>query len=108
MHFFAREGTVIAAKSQITPFADRNGRVARVLMNAELSAAGLCRMMVPLWRMVDRAQRWKWTGHEEVLQLMRATNALVPPDSARDLNLHPRSIVAPKYRYETPQATANG
>lgn len=33
--------------AEVHPFADGNGRVARLLMNAELSAAGLCRAMVP-------------------------------------------------------------
>jgi fido (protein-threonine AMPylation protein) len=100
--------------AEVHPFTDGNGRVARMLMNAELSAAGLCRVMVPmsyrdeymsalralsendnptpLWRMIDRAQRWAslmpWTGHDHVLQLMSETNALVTPDRARDRNLH--------------------
>jgi fido (protein-threonine AMPylation protein) len=100
--------------AEVHPFADGNGRVARVLMNAELSAAGLCRVMVPmsyrdeymsalralsqndnptpLWRMIDRAQRWAalmtWTGHDRVLELLRQTNALATPERARELNLH--------------------
>ena len=83
-------------------------------MNAELSAAGLCRVMVPmsyrdeymsalralsqndnptpLWRMIDRAQRvglslMPWTGHDRAMRLMSETNALVTPDDARELNL---------------------
>jgi fido (protein-threonine AMPylation protein) len=100
--------------ADVHPFADGNGRVARMLMNAELSAAGLCRVLVPmsyrdeytsalralglndhptpLWRMLDRAQRWaslmSWSEHDRVLEQMRATNALVPPDEAREQNLH--------------------
>lgn len=100
--------------AEVHPFIDGNGRMARVLMNAELSAAQLCRVMVPmsyrdeymsalralshndnptpLWRVIDRAQRWAalmtWTDHDRVLELMRATNALAPPESARELNLH--------------------
>ena len=100
--------------AEIHPFADGNGRVARALMNTELSAAGLCRVMVPLsyrdeymsalralsqnenptplWRMIDRAQRWSsrmtWTGHDRVLQLLEQTNALVTPERAQELNLH--------------------
>ena len=34
--------------SEVHPFADGNGRVARVLMNAELSAAGEQRIVIPL------------------------------------------------------------
>jgi fido (protein-threonine AMPylation protein) len=101
--------------AEVHPFADGNGRVARVLMNAELSAAGLARAMVPmsyrdeymsalralsqndtptpLWRMLDRAQRWaarmSWSGgHDRVLELLEQTNALVPPERTRELNLH--------------------
>jgi fido (protein-threonine AMPylation protein) len=100
--------------AEVHPFADGNGRVARVLMNAELSAAGECRAIVPmcfrneylsalralshndrptpLWRALDRAQRWvslmTWTEHDRVLELLRQTNALVPPDIARERNLH--------------------
>ena len=100
--------------AEVHPFADGNGRVARALMNAELSSVGLCRVLVPmsyrdeymsalralsqndnpmpLWRMVDRAQRWAslmtWTRHDRVLELMHETNALAPPESVRELNLH--------------------
>lgn len=100
--------------AEVHPFADGNGRVARVLMNAELSAAGSCRVIVPmsfrdeymsalralsynenprpLWRMIDRVQRWAalmtWVGHDRVLALMRQTNALVSPDRARELDVH--------------------
>jgi hypothetical protein len=100
--------------AEIHPFADGNGRVARALMNTELSAAGLCRVMVPLsyrdeymsalralsqnehptplWRMIDRAQRWAsnitWTHHDRVLDQLEQTNALVTPERAQELNLH--------------------
>src|SRR6266481_4592484 len=33
--------------SEVHPFADGNGRAARVMMNAELVAAGECRIIVP-------------------------------------------------------------
>lgn len=96
--------------AEVHPFADGNGRVARALMNAELTAAGLCRVMIPLpfrdeylsslralsrndnarplWRTIDRAQRWAWdmtwTGRERVLELMERTNALVDPREVDD------------------------
>ncbi len=100
--------------AEVHPFADGNGRVARALMNTELSAAGLCRVMVPLsyrdeymsalralsqnenptplWRMIDRAQRWAahitWTDHDRVLDQLEQTNALITPERAQELNLH--------------------
>ena len=100
--------------AEVHPFTDGNGRVARALMNAELSRVGECRVMVPmsyrdeymsalralsqndnptpLWRMIDRAQRWAslmtWTEHDRVLELMHETNAFATPESVRELNLH--------------------
>ncbi len=100
--------------AEVHPFADGNGRVARALMNTELSAAGLCRVMVPLsyrdeymsalralsqnehptplWRMIDRAQHWAssitWTDHDHVLNQLEQTNALITPERAQELNLH--------------------
>jgi hypothetical protein len=100
--------------AEVHPFADGNGRVARLLMNCELSAVGQCRAMIPLsyrdeylsalralsqnanpiplWRMLERAQRWAslvdWTDRDRLLELMEQTNALVTPDRAAAENLH--------------------
>lgn len=100
--------------AEVHPFADGNGRVARTLMNAELTAAGLCRVMIPisyrdeyldalraltrnanprpLWRMVDRAQRWAaampWQGHDRVLDAMDRTNALVDRRDPASADIH--------------------
>lgn len=102
--------------AEVHPFADGSGRVARLLMNAELSAQGLCRVAIPLSyrdeymdalralsrntaptplrRMLDRAQRWAtlmtWTGQERVTGLMEQTNALVTPEQAAAAHLHLR------------------
>lgn len=100
--------------AEVHPFTDGNGRVARLLMNAELSREGLCRVLIPLsyrdeylsalramsrnanptplWRMLDRAQRWAslmdWADRDRVLELMHRTNALVAPDVAATQNVH--------------------
>jgi fido (protein-threonine AMPylation protein) len=100
--------------AEVHPFADGNGRVARLLMNAELSSQGLCRVLIPLSyrdeyvgalralsrgsnptplrRTIDRAQRWAalmpWDDRDQVLDLLAQTNALVTPEEAAAENLH--------------------
>jgi fido (protein-threonine AMPylation protein) len=44
---FARALYVMLVVSEIHPFVDGNGRVARVMMNAELSAVGDARIVIP-------------------------------------------------------------
>jgi hypothetical protein len=44
---FARAAFAMFVVSEVHPFADGNGRMARVLMNAELTAAGQQRIIVP-------------------------------------------------------------
>ncbi len=99
--------------AQVHPFAHGNGRVARTLMNAELSAAGMCRVMVPLsiadeymsaLRALshndsptpmahDRPRSTlgvadELSDHDRVLELLSQTNALVTPERTQELNLH--------------------
>jgi Fic/DOC family len=94
------------ASSEVHPFADGNGRVSRALLNAELSAASQCRVVIPLCfrgdylgalralsrqskpepliRAIERAQRWSslvdWSTLEVAMAQLERTNALVPPD----------------------------
>ncbi len=94
--------------AEVHPFADGNGRVARVLMNAELTAAGMQRIVVPLCfrdeyltalralsrgsdprplvRVLDFAQEYAaaidWSDLDRAEQTLQATNAFVPPDVA--------------------------
>ena len=99
--------------AEVHPFADGNGRIARVLMNAELTAAGLQRIVVPLSfrddyltalralsrgsdprplvRVLDFAQEYAaaidWSDLDRAEQMLRDTNALVPPDLAEERGL---------------------
>jgi hypothetical protein len=91
--------------AEVHPFTDGNGRVARVVMNAELSAAGLQRIVIPLCyrdnylqglralsrdgnpaplvRILDFAQEYAaaidWRDLKTAENMLRETNALVPP-----------------------------
>jgi Fic/DOC family len=110
---FPRALFAMFAVSEVHPFADGNGRVSRALLNAELSAADQCRILIPLCfradylgalramsrqqnpepllRMADRAQRWSslidWSTMPRALAQLERTNALVPPDEAEEAGL---------------------
>ena len=98
---FQRAAFAMFLVSEVHPFADGNGRVARVLTNAELSAAGEQRLIIPtvfrddylyalramsrqanptpLIRVLDRSQdfcaRLDWTGVDLAEAQLRAANA---------------------------------
>ena len=44
---FSRAVFVLFVVSEVHPFTDGNGRISRVMMNAELTAAGQCKILVP-------------------------------------------------------------
>jgi hypothetical protein len=46
-HPFARAAYMMFIVSEVHPFLDGNGRIARVMMNAELSAKGLSKIIIP-------------------------------------------------------------
>lgn len=99
--------------SEVHPFADGNGRTSRGLLNAELSAAGQCRVVIPLCfrsdylgalralnrqrnpepllRAIDRTQRWcslvEWSTLPATIAQLESTNALVLPDEADERGL---------------------
>ena len=94
--------------AEVHPFADGNGRTARIMMNAELAAAGEERIIVPtvyranylsalkalsqtgrpepIIRMLDYAQRWTaavdWRSLEATRRELVDCNAFVDPDVA--------------------------
>jgi hypothetical protein len=102
--------------AEVHPFADGNGRVARVAMNAELSAAGLQRIVIPLSyrdnylqglralsrdgnpapfvRILDFAQHYAaeidWRDLRKAEEMLRRTNALVPPWTAEERGIRLR------------------
>jgi hypothetical protein len=110
---FPRAVFALFASSEVHPFADGNGRVSRALLNAELSAAGQCRIVIPLCfrsdylgalralsrqgkpgpllRAMERAQRWSslvdWSTLEVAAAQLAQTNALVPSDEAEEQGL---------------------
>jgi hypothetical protein len=96
--------------SEVHPFGDGNGRVARALANAELSAAGQQRLIIPivyrddylqalralsrsgatapLVRVLARAQAWSgeinWSSMASARLDLQRTNALLTPAEAED------------------------
>lgn len=46
-HPFARAVFILFVTSEVHPFADGNGRISRIMMNAELTAAGQSKIIVP-------------------------------------------------------------
>jgi hypothetical protein len=94
--------------AEVHPFADGNGRVARIMMNAELVAAGEERIIIPtvyrnnylaalralthnrepepIMRALGYAQRWThaipWGSIEKARQVMEACNAFHDPNLA--------------------------
>ena len=108
---FRRALFMMMVVTEVHPFADGNGRVARVMMNAELSAADAARIVIPsvyrdeyvaclrrtsvpggadvsaLARVMSFAWRWTaampWEDRAATEGLLEATNALVDPDHAR-------------------------
>ena len=96
--------------SEVHPFVDGNGRTARIMMNAELEAAGEERIVLPtvyranylsalralsrtgrpepLIRVLDYAQRWTaavdWRSVGETQRELDACNAFLDPDVAEE------------------------
>jgi Fic family protein len=110
---FARAVLLHFLLTEVHPFRDGNGRISRLAMNAELSAGGETRVIVPtgfrdeylgslkaasnlgrfeaLVSVLDFARRWTaqmdFTSREAAEPMLRATNALAEASEVRDLNL---------------------
>lgn len=106
---FARAAFMMFLVSEVHPFTDGNGRIARIMTNAELIAGGQHRIIVPtvyredyllalrsltrqgrtdpFLRMMDRAQAWvsgiDFRDMDTALETLRATNAFAEPSEAR-------------------------
>ena len=106
--------------AEVHPFTDGNGRVARVVMNAELSAAGLQRIVIPLSyrdnylqglralsrqgnpapliRILDFAQQYAaaidWSDLRTAEEMLRESNALIPPWAAEERGVRLRMPAA--------------
>lgn len=113
---FARAVFMMFLISEVHPFADGNGRTARIMMNAELIAAGEERILIPtvyrlnylsalkalsqtghaeaLIRTLDYAQRWtgavQWGGLEGTQHGLEKCNAFLDPQRAEERGLRLR------------------
>ena len=106
---FARAVFMMFLIAEVHPFTDGNGRTARIMMNAELVAAGEERIVIPtvyrdnylgalkamsrgsataLFRVLDFAQRWvvavPWGGLHETTAALTACHAFKSPDEAEE------------------------
>ena len=107
---FQRAAFIMFLVTEVHPFTDGNGRTARILMNAELVAAGEERIVIPtvyranylaalkalsqggrpepLIRLLDYAQRWtiavSWRSVEETQYELDACNAFLDPTVAEE------------------------
>lgn len=113
---FARAVFMMFMVSEVHPFADGNGRVARIMMNTELVAADEERIVIPtvyrnnylaalkalshsqatepLLRVLDYAQRWTaaiaWGEFEETRRMLEKCDAFVEPNHADETGIRLR------------------
>ncbi|MFN4287404.1 MAG: Fic family protein [Brevundimonas sp.] len=110
---FARAVYMMFLVSEVHPFTDGNGRIARIMMNAELVSAGEERIIIPtifrsnylsglkalsnvnnpttLVRSLDFAQRWvaamPWTDIAATHAVLERCHAFMDPAEADDLGI---------------------
>ena len=120
---FARAVFMMFLVSEVHPFADGNGRIARIMMNAELMSAGEERIIIPtvfrgnylsalkaislnaqpqpIVRTLDFARKWvmavEWGELEATRRVLTGLNAFVDPADADERGIRlrlPDGIVA--------------
>ncbi len=110
---FCRAVYMMIVVAEVHPFLDGNGRAARLMMNAELSAEGLCRIVIPtvirneyilglrrftnagnidaVIRILDHCWRWThsvpWTSAEATDAYLTTTNAFIDSTDAAEHGL---------------------
>lgn len=110
----ARAIYMMVVVAEVHPFLDGNGRAARLMMNAELSAEGLCRIVVPticrneyisslrkftlsgevdaVIKILDLCWRWThsvpWSAVEATALYLEATNAFWDSNEAASNRIH--------------------
>jgi Fic/DOC family len=113
---FARAVFMMFLVSEVHPFVDGNGRIARIMMNAELVTAGEERIIIPtvycsnyltalkamsqnsqatpIVRTLDFARKWvaavPWTDLESSRRVLESCHALVDPTEADDRGIRLR------------------
>lgn len=113
---FARAVFMMFLISEVHPFVDGNGRIARIMMNAELVAAGEERIIiptvyrgnyltalkalshngnpVPIIRTLDFAQKWvraiEWNDVQGTRPELESCNAFIDPGQADEIGLRLR------------------
>jgi len=70
---FARAVFLMFLVSEVHPFTDGNGRMARVMMNAELASAGQVRIIIPTVYRLNYLAALKGATHNGVFQALIAT-----------------------------------
>ena len=118
---FARAAFIMYLVSEVHPFADGNGRIARIMMNAELVAGDAERIIIPtvyrgnylaalralsagdradaLVRTLSFAQRWvasiDWSSWDAAHEQIDASNAFLTEYEAEE-QTRPRLVIAPE------------